>query len=69
VVQHQKTLGRSVRTERYRYTEWGGPEVAELYDHEMDPHEYRNLAKDPKQASNIAGLRRLLHDPKLALPR
>lgn len=66
VVQHRRTLGRSVRTERYRYTEWGGPDVAELYDHEHDPKEYRNLAKDPKQAKTIAGLRAMLNDPKLA---
>lgn len=41
--------GRSVRTARYRYTEWtpiegeGGLEY-ELYDLENDPNEYRNLA-------------------------
>ncbi|MBL8222230.1 MAG: sulfatase, partial [Bryobacterales bacterium] len=49
IVRHQGVIGRSVRTDRYRYTEWGSPDVAELYDHEMDPKEYRNLAKDPKQ--------------------
>ncbi|MBI3684638.1 MAG: sulfatase [Acidobacteria bacterium] len=68
VVQHRQTLGRSVRTERYRYTEWGGPGVAELYDHEYDPKEYRNLAKDPRQADAIRELRRLLNDPELAKP-
>jgi uncharacterized sulfatase len=50
VVVHKRTLGRSVRTERYRYSEWGGPQVAELYDHDQDPHEFTNLASDPKLA-------------------
>jgi uncharacterized sulfatase len=68
VVQHQRTLGRSVRTERYRYSEWGGPEVAELYDHELDPKEYKNLAKDPKSAKVIAEMRQLLNNPESARP-
>ncbi|MBI3210352.1 MAG: sulfatase [Candidatus Solibacter usitatus] len=68
VVQHGSTLGRSVRTERYRYTEWGTPSVAELYDHEGDPKEYRNLAKDPKQANVIRQLQLLLNNPDLAKP-
>src|SRR5262249_59890411 len=43
-------MGRSARTDRYRYTEWGGEEVAELYDHEKDIHEFRNLAADRASA-------------------
>src|SRR5262249_41418878 len=47
-------LGYSVRTERWRYTEWdGGAKGAELYDHDADPKEHRNLAGDPKQAKVI----------------
>ncbi len=54
-------MGRSVRTERYRYTEWDeGREGAELYDHESDPHEWRNLAADPDHADTVRELKALL---------
>jgi iduronate 2-sulfatase len=33
---------------RWRYTEWGSPAEAELYDLEADPRQQRNLANDPK---------------------
>jgi len=40
--------GRSVHTERWRYTEWqGGEKGRELYDHIADPAETRNLAEQP----------------------
>jgi uncharacterized sulfatase len=63
-------LGRSVRTDRYRYTEWGGDaKTAELYDHEKDIHEWNNLAfgnKAPKIQQEMHGL---LHAGwKAALP-
>jgi uncharacterized sulfatase len=54
-------MGRSVRTERWRYTEWDeGREGAELYDHSTDPREWNNLAKDPKHAKTVAELKALL---------
>ena len=60
-VVHAKTQGRSVRTERWRYTEWDdGKAGAELYDHETDPREYVNLAADPRQAAAIAEMKDLL---------
>lgn len=38
-------MARSVRTERWRYTEWGdsGSHGIELYDHKKDPNEFNNL--------------------------
>jgi uncharacterized sulfatase len=54
-------LGRSVRTERWRYTEWDeGKAGAELYDHAKDPREYVNLAADPAHASTVKELQALL---------
>ena len=50
-----KMNGWSLRTEQYRYTEWGdGGELgAELYDHSSDPEEMKNLAGDER----LAGVR------------
>lgn len=50
--------GYSVRTERWRYTEWDeGAAGVELYDCEADPQEMRNLAADSKYESVITELR------------
>lgn len=50
-VQRGSFAGYSIRTERWRYTEWdGGAKGAELYDHDSDPHELKNLADDPQFA-------------------
>ena len=54
-------MGRSIRTERWRYTEWGGPDVAELYDHDRDPHELHNLAGDGAQRQTLTELQSMLH--------
>ncbi|MCX7824435.1 MAG: sulfatase [Verrucomicrobiae bacterium] len=56
-------LGRSVRTERWRYTEWDeGRRGVALYDHDNDPHEMRNLAADAKHADTLARLRKFLRE-------
>ncbi|MBC5766766.1 sulfatase [Ramlibacter albus] len=53
--------GRSVRTERYRYTEWDqGRAGRELYDYTTDPAEKHNLAADPAHAATIARLKAML---------
>ncbi|MFN0107238.1 MAG: sulfatase [Blastocatellia bacterium] len=53
--------GYSVRTERWRYTEWDeGRQGAELYDHQTDPHEYRNLINEPKHQATVQELKILL---------
>lgn len=56
-------LGRSVRTDRWRYTEWrtrgmfgGSVHQRELYDHQHDPLESVNLADDAKHAAQVKDL-------------
>lgn len=52
-------LGRSVRTAQWRYTEWdAGRRGAELYDHEHDPLELKNLAGEKKVKAVIENLRK-----------
>lgn len=45
-------MGYTMRTDRWRYTEWRVPGTDfveyELYDHQSDPDENTNLANDPK---------------------
>mgnify|MGYP000477658907 CR=1 FL=1 len=68
-VQRGRIAGRSLRTERWRYTEWGEEGPVELYDHATDPGEYRNLATDPAHAAIRAQLReRLRAGWRAALP-
>ncbi len=60
-VQRAGFPGRSVRVERWRYTEWDhGREGVELYDHDHDPREFKNLAHDPQYAAVVAEMRGLL---------
>lgn len=70
--------GQSVRTDRYRYTEYrrntmdvkeGEPFEVELYDLETDPHEQHNLAGDPAFSEIRSEMRSLLVKGwKAALP-
>lgn len=45
----------AVRTERWRYIEYND-KTKELYDHDADPYEWKNLASDPKYANTIKKL-------------
>ena len=61
LVAREDWLGRSVRTEQWSYTEWDESRRGrELYDLQSDPHERKNLASDPAQASTVARLSKLL---------
>jgi uncharacterized sulfatase len=54
-------FGRTVRTERWRYTEWdGGKRGVELYDKVADPQEMVNLAGKPETAGTQAEMKELL---------
>ncbi len=54
----QVNNGFSVRTDRWRYTEWDeGKDGAVLHDMDKDPAETTNLAGDPAQAATVADLK------------
>lgn len=58
-----KGMGYTIRTRRYRYTEWripGEPLAVELYDHEKDPHETVNVAARAENAGAVKELRAAL---------
>lgn len=60
-----KAMGHSMRTDRFRYTEWaepGKPAIGvELYDHQKDPNENVNLAGRPEHKELIEQLSTQLH--------
>ena len=58
----QYDSGYSIRTTRFRYSEWGanGKSGSELYDHRNDPEELKNLVSDPGHKSTVANLSRQL---------
>ena len=62
----EKFMGRSVRTDRWRYTEWTNMKDelvgTELYDERTDPKENHNLAKDPANAETVAAMAKQLHE-------
>ncbi|MFM7291512.1 MAG: sulfatase/phosphatase domain-containing protein, partial [Planctomycetia bacterium] len=56
-------VGYSLRTPRWRYTEWDeGRKGYELYDHDTDPRELKNLAADPAHADDRRELAALLRE-------
>lgn len=61
------TFGFTLRTPRWRYTEWDqGNRGRELYDHEQDPRERTNLADLPAQAERVAELSKQLREAAAA---
>ena len=52
-------VGRSVRTEKWRFTQWWDGST-QLYDHSNDPREYVNLAGNPAHAAAVSELRGLI---------
>ena len=60
-LQLQEVVGYSIKTERFRYTEWsGGIHGGELYDHDSDPRELTNLYADEAYLGAKADLKVLL---------
>jgi choline-sulfatase len=54
-------FGYTLRTPRFRYTEWDeGKKGRELYDHDADPKELKNLADDKAHAKTIEELSKRL---------
>jgi len=69
VARGRNSFGRSVRTERYRYTEWDdGKSGVELYDHEVDVNEWTNLAGNAKAAGVQKDMQQLLRAQQNNLP-
>ena len=69
--QKGRSTGNSIRTDRYRYTEWGqnGSRGVELYDYDVDPHETINIANLPENTQLVNHLSEQLHAGwQVALP-
>ena len=59
----KRFFGYSLRTERWRYTEWDeGAAGSELYDHDADPKELLNLAAKPEHAETVKELSAALRE-------
>jgi arylsulfatase A-like enzyme len=62
-----ESMGRTIRTRRYRFVEWRRRKDdqltgRELYDHDHDPHETTNLAERPEYQALIKSLSRKLRN-------
>jgi arylsulfatase A-like enzyme len=69
-----RIMGYTMRTDRWRYTEWrrrkdAGVTARELYDHKTDPGENVNLAGEAEHAETLKRLAAMLQGgPKAARP-
>jgi len=58
-------MGYSMRTDRYRFTEWALPDGSsreiELYDYQADPDENVNVANAPENAQLVGRMTAMLH--------
>ena len=67
---HGVGMGYSMRTERWRYTQWHGEDgelvARELYDHDVDPQENHNVAGRKEHANVIASLSRIMTQQMLS---
>ena len=62
-------MGYTIRTERWRYTEWDeGQQGVELYDEIRDPKELHNLAGQAKYAQQQAQMKQLLQNTRKGKP-
>ncbi len=61
---YKNIMGYTLRTSRYRYTQWGPDGIMgeELYDYDSDPKEFKNLANNNRVESVRFKLQRLLRD-------
>ncbi len=62
-----EVMGYAVRTKRFRYVEWkswesGNVIARELYDHQVDPGESRNIAALPSGARHVGKMSKLLQE-------
>jgi len=61
-------MGYSIRTGQFRYTEWaGGKEGVELYNYDLDPVEFRNLAADKDYQNQLESIKSLLAEKLQAI--
>ena len=83
-VKRENGLGCSIKTERFRYTEYVSYDpdtllpiwrdevikARELYDHQKDPYEYINVAEDVANEALVKELSQKLHlGWKYSLPK
>lgn len=61
VARRDTLMGRTIRTEQYRYTFWG-VNGEELYHHTTDPFEYTNLAKNPAYNAVLQEMRTIMEE-------